>query len=240
MNVISPLLVLHTTRFADDKLIADCLSPTEGRVALVVRISHSPRAKVRHSLFQPLALLEAEWTARPRGGPVAAKSARVLVPLLSVHSHPIKTTIALFLAEVLLHIVRNDAANEHLFAFAQSGLEWLDTAEGNFANFHIVFLMRLSLFLGITPNIEHTTLPYFDLMAGEFRAQPPTHRYYIEGFESEAFAQLLRMNFGTMHLFALSRGERRRILFLILEYYRLHLTHFPELRSLEVMNEIFS
>ena len=47
------------------------------------------------------------------------------------------------------------------------------------------------------------------------------------------------MNFGTMQLFALSRTERQRILFLILEYYRLHLPVFPELRSLEVLSEVF-
>lgn len=240
MNTKSPFIVLRTTRFSDDKLIAECLSQSEGRVSFVVRISHSPRAAVRHSLFQPLAVLEGEWVQRARGGAVPLKAVRSALPLYSLHGDPMKATVALFLAEVLTHIVRNEESTPTLFDFIIHALEWFDTAETGFANFHIVFLMRLSLFLGISPNVDDTTLPYFDLLAGEFCLQAPHHPHYIAGFEAAAFAQLLRMNFGTQQLFRLSREERRRILSLILDYYRLHLPHFPELRSLEVLNEVFS
>ena len=239
MNVKSPIVVLNTLRYADDKIIAECLSRSEGRVTFLVRISHAKRAAVRHSLFQPLALLEAEWTPKLRGGLISPKSAVVLTPYAGLHSTPVKQMVVLFLSEALLHILRNEEGSELLFDFIAHSLEWFDTAPSGYANFHIVFLMRLARFLGIMPSLDSATLPHFDLLEGQFRATPPPHRHYISGREAEAFAQLMRMNFGTMQLFALSRTERQRILFLILEYYRLHLPIFPELKSLEVLSEVF-
>lgn len=51
---------------------------------------------------------------------------------------------------------------------------------------------------------------------------------------------LFRMNYPTMHLFRLSRRERQRILHVLNEYYRLHVPGFPELKSLEILQELFS
>ncbi|RRD80036.1 DNA repair protein RecO [Alloprevotella sp. OH1205_COT-284] len=239
MNITSKIIVLHTLRYADDKLIAECLSRTSGRVTFVVRISHSTRATVRHTLFQPLAVLEAEWTVKPRGGMVTPKAVRTTLPYSTIHRDPKKTTVALFLSEMLLHVVRSDAGAAALFDYIENSLEWLDTAEEGFANFHIVFLMRLSLFLGIAPNLERRTCPFFDLMAGEFSTTPPPHAYYIEQREAAAFGQLMRMNFGTMRLFALTGEQRSRILELVLLYYRLHLPAMPDLKSLDVLKAVF-
>ena len=50
---------------------------------------------------------------------------------------------------------------------------------------------------------------------------------------------LMRMNYETMHLFAMSRTERNRCLEIILRYYRLHLPGFPELKSPDVLRELF-
>lgn len=49
----------------------------------------------------------------------------------------------------------------------------------------------------------------------------------------------MRMNYDTMHLFAMSRVERMRCLTVIEQYYRLHLPDFPELKSLDVLKELF-
>jgi DNA repair protein RecO (recombination protein O) len=57
--------------------------------------------------------------------------------------------------------------------------------------------------------------------------------------EASHIRLLMRMDFATMHLFRLSRAERNRILELLLHYYRLHLPDFPELRSVQVLQELF-
>ena len=49
----------------------------------------------------------------------------------------------------------------------------------------------------------------------------------------------MRMGYESMHLFHMSRDERNRCTEFILTYYRLHVPNFPELRSLQVLQEIY-
>ena len=233
------ILVLRTLRYADDRLIVEALARTQERVSFIVRITHSPRAAVRHTLFTPLAVIDIEWN-RPRNGQLGKPlSARVALPRLTLHTVPAKTAVVLFLAEMLLHVVHSEEADTAIFDFVEAALQWFDTAEQNFANFHLVFLMRLTRFLGIAPDLSQAGLPYFDLIGGRFVAIRPMHAHLLEGEEASVFANLLRMNFSTMHLFRFSRAQRNRILDVLIDYYRLHLAAMPELNSPDVLRTLF-
>lgn len=240
MIIDDEILIFHALRYSDDQLIVEGLARNYGRVSFVVRISHAPRAKVRHVIFQPMAVLEVQWEEKPRAKLMRPIAARVSQPWSSLHTSPIKAAITLFLAEFLLQVCRHEQSGELFFDYLLHSLTWLDTAEEGFANFHLLFLMRLAQFLGIAPNTSDNGLPFFDLMAAEFVSRAPAHAYYIYGDEARAFEQLLRMNFSTMHLFQLTRTQRNRILELILTYYRLHIPSLPELKSWEVLREIFT
>ena len=240
MIIDDEILIFHALRYSDDQLIVEGLARNYGRVSFVVRISHAPRAKVRHVIFQPMAVLEVQWEEKPRAKLMRPIAARVSQPWSSLHTSPIKAAITLFLAEFLLQVCRHEQSGELFFDYLLHSLTWLDTAEEGFANFHLLFLMRLAQFLGIAPNTSDTGLPFFDLMAAEFVSRAPAHAYYIYGDEARAFEQLLRMNFSTMHLFQLTRMQRNRILELILTYYRLHIPSLPELKSWDVLREIFT
>lgn len=242
------IIVLNTLKYADDKIIVSALSRSVGRVTLLLRVTHSQRAAVRHTLFQPLAMLEVQWEAAPRVTMPKVKAARTAVPLLSVISDPAKSTVAMFLAEFLSHVTKSNCEGEAIFDYISYALQWFDVAEREFANFHIVFLLRLTRFLGIDPNTDrrlHSTLsgdvvlPYFSLQEGEYSSIRPDHIYYIKGEEAEALPLLLRLNFPTMHLLRLTGEQRSRILQYIVTYYRLHLPGIPEMKSLDVVQAVF-
>ena len=109
-----------------------------------------------------------------------------------------------------------------------------------FANFHLVFLMRLSRFLGFYPNLDHyQTGDYFDLRESIFLSTPPVHRDFLYPQEAEKIQLMMRMDFPTMHLFRMSHQERNRLLEVSLIYYRLHLPDFPELKSVSVLQELY-
>lgn len=147
----------------------------------------------------------------------------------------------MFLAEFLYRAVREEAENRPLFAYLQHSIIWLDECRENFANFHLVFLMRLSRFLGLYPNLEdYQNGDYFDLLNACFTPlRPQLHSSYIIPEEAARLTMLMRMNYETMHLFAMNRVERTRCLTIMNEYYRLHLPDFPVLKSLEVLKELF-
>lgn len=243
------IIVLSTLKYSDDKLIVNALSRSAARVTLLVRIAHSQRAAVRHTLFQPLAILEVQWEANPRAAMFRPKAARAAVPLLSLQTDPAKGTVAMFLAEFLSAVTRSEFDGGLLYDYIVYALQWFDAAEKDFANFHLVFLLRLTRFLGIEPNLEglpaaghagSTPLPYFDLEDGVYTAAPPAHAYYISGADAAALPTLWRMNFGTMQVFRLSGQQRSNILAALVLYYRLHLPGIPELKSLDVLRAVFS
>ena len=103
----SKAIVLHVRKYGDDALIVDVLTEKAGCVGMMVRISRSRRAAIRHSLFQPLALLELEWRERNSDALVRPQAVASAFPYSSLPFHPHKSAIALYLAEFLFHAVRH-------------------------------------------------------------------------------------------------------------------------------------
>lgn len=236
----SRAIVLHTLRYNDEQLIVDLLTEAEGFVTMMVRVSRSRRASVRHTLFQPLAVLQLEWEHRPKTTMQRPRSALTALPYTSLPYDADKATIALFLSEFLRYIIRREPEARLLFGYILDSLAWLDACRGDFANFHLVFLLRLSRFLGIMPNMDDARDGYcFDLRASVFTPTVPAHPDYLPPLEAQLVPKLMRMRYQTMHVFRFSGRERSQLLEHILRYYRLHLPDFPEVKSLGVLRDVY-
>lgn len=236
----SRAIVLRTIKYNDESFIAETLTEGHGRVSFLVRISRSPRAAVRHTLFQPLALLTICWNHREGNALKRPKSVGVSTPLVSIPYDPRKSAVALFLSEFLQAAIKVEVASELLFQYIYTSVEWFDTAPKDFANFHLVFLLRLVGFLGFAPNLEdYRPGDGFDLEAGRFTAYSPLNKHFLLPEDAARLPLLRRMNFATMHVFKFSGSERSRLLGYINLYYRLHLPSFPELKSLAVLQDLF-
>ncbi len=234
-------IVLHVLKHGDNTLIVDIYTEAAGRGSYAVTVSHSRRAAVRATLFQPLALLELEVDFRPNVSIHRVKEAKSHYPFSSLPYDPYKSAIALFLSEFLYRAVREEGENRPLFAYLRHSIIWLDACTGSPANFHLVFLLRLSRFLGFYPNLEgYHAGDWFDLQNGCFvPVRPQLHDACVGPEEAAKLPLLMRMRYETMHLFTLNRVQRNRCLALLNDYYRLHLPGFPQLKSLEVLKALF-
>ena len=135
---------------------------------------------------------------------------------------------------------RDREPDQGLFDYLAESVALLERLDQGIANFHIVFLMGLTRFLGIFPNLEgYRPGVLFDLREGAFTDRLPTHPDYLGPRESEVFYSLLRIRYGNMALYAFSRQERVSILRRIIDYYRLHLPEFPEIHSLAIFQDLF-
>lgn len=234
-------IVLRTLKYKDTSIIADIYTEVAGRASFLISVPRSRKAAVKSVLFQPLSLVELEVDFRPNTSIYKVKEAKAFYPFSTLPYEPYKSAIALFLSEFLYRAVREEVENRPLFAYLQHSMIWLDECRDGFANFHLVFLMRLSRFLGLYPNLEdYQRGDYFDLQNACFTSlRPQLHSHYIGPEEASRLTMLMRMNYETMHLFAMNRVERARCLTIMNEYYRLHLPDFPVLKSLEILKELF-
>jgi len=241
MQTKTEAIVLHSIKYGETRMIVDVFTRSQGRLSLIVSIPKSSRAKVRKQLFQPLTLLEAEIDIRPKAQLHKLKDVRLAVPFVSIPFDPNKLAITLFVSEFLYHSLRSEQCNEPLFDYISSSVEWLDGQTERFANFHLVFLMRLSRFLGFYPNLDdYKSGDYFDLRESTFCALPPKHHDFLKPEEAGKLQLMMRMDYATMHLFRLSHLDRDRLLEVAVAYYRLHLPSFPELKSLAVLRELYA
>lgn len=235
-------IVLRTVKYGDTSLIVDMFTDTHGRMSFITKVGHAKRSVRTMSLWQPLAMLEFEADIRHGSTRLPRPSdVRQYYSYSDLPYSPVKSSLCIFLAEFLNAALREEKANEPLYLYLQSSFQWLDIAAemAAVANFHLVFLMHLSRFIGVYPNMEDHG-KYFDLLAGTFTYIQPSHSHYLKPDEAHYLPVLFRMNYSTMHLFHFSRAARLRILAVLNTYYRLHVPQFPELKSLEVLHELFS
>ena len=234
-------IVLHSLKYNDTSNIVHIYTRECGRVSFLVKIPKSRKTGVRPMLFQPMTMLELDADIRHNASIHYIKEAKSIYPFKSLPYHPYKSAMAMFLSEFLYRALREEEPNEPLFAYIQHSILWLDECDENFSNFHLVFLMRLSRFLGLYPNLElYTDGCYFDMLNSCFTSSIPRGGAYLKPDEASRIRLLLRMNYDTMHIFKFSRIERVRCLTVINDYYRLHLPDFPQLKSLEVLQELFA
>lgn len=240
MQTKTQAIVLHSLKYGETRLIVDMFTRSHGRLSFIVSLPKSPKGKIRKQFFQPLSLLEIETDVRPRLQLQKLSDVRLLYPFSTIPFEPEKLAISLFVAEFLYYAMRGEQQNVPLFDYVTDSILWLDGQDSRFANFHLVFLMRLSRFLGFYPNLDdYSAGDYFDLRESIFLSAPPVHRDFLYPQEAEKVQLMMRMDFATMHLFQMSHTERNRLLEVALSYYRLHIPDFPELKSLSVLQELY-
>lgn len=228
-------------RYNDEQMIVRMLTEQRGSIDMMVRCSRSKRAGVRTSLFQPLAVLDVEWNEHARATFQRPVAVGMSLPLATLPFNPHKSAIAMFVAEFLTHAVGSEPDARPIFEFTLRSVEWLDACPSEFANFHLVFLLRMVRFLGFMPETSGwRSGSYFDLRSSTFTSIRPLHGDFLEPGDAALIPKLARMNYSTMRVFRFSGADRSRLLESIVLYYRLHLPGFPELKSLAVLRDIFS
>ena len=160
---------------------------------MLYKVLSSKKGKLKASYFQPLTQLELEVVHRDKGTLESIKEAKVLHPYSTLHFDVIKGTLVIFLAEMLKNTIKEEEKNIELFHFLEHSLLWLDKNE-NIGNFHILFLLKLSAYLGFYPDTSHINKKYFNLIEGNFQ-NSNTNNYCKEGSSVQGIKQFFGIDF---------------------------------------------
>ena len=233
-------IVLRTIKYSDGLMIADIYTAQRGRMSFLVPVSHSKRSKVRSVLFQPLSMLS--FTATVKSNRTLSRIGEVQPYYMysSIPNDVAKSSIALYLAELLTFALREDGCDESLFTFLDRSFSLFDNIEQGYADFHLVFMVQLLRFLGIYPNLDgYAPGCYLDLLQGCTVREHPLHPHFLLPADTSSFIGLLRTGYDSMHLLSLNRKLRGEYLATLSLYYKLHIPEFPELKSATVLRELF-
>lgn len=240
MLVKTEAIVLRNTVFGDQKMIVDLFTDMLGCVSVVTRFSSSSKGKIRKQLFVPLSLIEIEMDYKENSSLQKLKNASISVPYTDIPFDSYKISISFFISEVTFFALRGENDNKALFNFVSKSLQWLDTTSKPCPNFHLVYMMGLVTFLGFMPNLDnYHEGDCFDLRNACFECRAEGHADFLDPEQAQRIVTLARMNYSTMHLFKMSHNDRNRIVDVLVDFYRLHIPGFPQLKSLDVLKQIF-
>lgn len=204
-----------------------------------VSVKTGKKSRIRLCHIQPLNLLQISLGGKP-SQPIkqVQECSTICAPALADNINKVLTTQ--FLAEWLNNLLRNHSyEDKHLFEFLYRSIEHFAASTKGENNFHIFFLIKLTIYLGIHPDpTDWSRGKQFDLADGKFVAQTPLHGYYLTESDSINFINMLRTGYDSMHLWTMSRAERNATLDYIISYYRLHSIDIGELKSLDILRNL--
>lgn len=234
-------IVFHTLRYSDTSAVVKIYTEEFGLQSFLVKGLYSKKSGIRAAMFGHLALLDLVIDRREHKNLHFIKEISMSQPLHALQDNMGKSVVVMFINELLYRCVKEEECNRPLFGFIGSSLHILNDSQAPLLAFHLLFMLKLTSFLGFSPRLAKTDAgSYFDMEEGLFLDSEPLHRYFISGPPAAALEQLQMMEFADLGSFSISRTVRDELLERLLEYYRLHIPELGEMKSVKVLQELLA
>ncbi|SMO37673.1 DNA repair protein RecO [Solitalea koreensis] len=232
-------IVLKTTNYSESSIVAQIFTEKFGVQSYMVNGVRKTKAKNSANLFQPLNLLELVVYNKASGGIQRISEIRNTPVYMNIPFDIVKGSLLMFLNEMIYKSFKQETEDSQLFEFVFNSIQFLDLYQGNPANFHLLFLIRLSKYLGFYPDNSYAaTSHYFDLKNGVFLKSQPLHPQYISQPYSNFVAQLLNIHFEDLENLTINAAQRKVLLQALIDFYHLHIDGMGIIYSHEVLEEI--
>ncbi len=219
--------MLHKTRgivfkyfkYRDSSIIVKIFTEEFGLQTYIVNGVRSVKSKGRIALYQPLTLLDLVVYNKPNSGINRISEIKCSIPLQTIPYEILKSSIGVFIAEVLYKCIKEEGEVEDLFGFIQYSIEMLDHSEDNYQNFHLQFLLKLTRYLGFGLSESDQ---FFHTSADEKMEET------IRTLLDERYLAKVNLN----------NNERRVLLDHILSFYKTQIDTIVEIKSINVLRSV--
>ena len=240
MLAVTEGIVLHHIKYGETSVIATVFTREFGRQSYIVNSSRSRKAKNKAGLLQPLFLLELEVYQKQARDIQRVKELKSLHVYQNIPFDIAKSTQVIFLAEMLYKTIHEQESYPELFDFIKSILLYYDLMEKGWQNFHLYFLFRLTEYFGFMPDTKKAGFEsWFDLKKGSVVPFEPSHPFSANKEVTEYLITLSLLKIHELGSFKISRSMRESLLQILVDYYQLHFENLGEIRSLNVLKEVF-
>jgi len=234
-------IVLKTTDYAESSVIVQVFTEKFGLQSYIINGVKKAKTKISRNMLQPLHLLDMIVYHKNTGGIQRVAELKSAPLLQTIPYDIVKSSIVMFLNEVVYKTVKQQTADENLFDFLFSAIAWLDHQTEGVANFHLLFLISLTRYLGFYPDRYMAgEADYFDLKNGTFSRYKPDGFQFISQPYTKIFSDLLQTGFNNAAALKISNEDRRQLIAKLLDYYALHTENFGNVWSHEVLEEVLS
>jgi DNA repair protein RecO (recombination protein O) len=228
-------IVLSKIKYRDNDIIVKCYTKNRGVVSYLIKNAYNKKNTIAY--YQLLSQLNIEENYINNQTLHYISEVKLNTTYNTLHTNVLKSTVVMFLAEVLSSILKEEEENQALYEYLETALEWLDN-ENQFANFHILFLLKITKHLGFYPEKQNDQSSVFNLETGLFENE--ISKYSLSDTNNDVLKQLLGMKFDDLNALKLNAKQRQSFLNNLLVYFELHLGNFRKPKSLLVLNQVFN
>ncbi|MBN1768894.1 MAG: DNA repair protein RecO [Prolixibacteraceae bacterium] len=236
----SKAVVLKSIKYSESSLILTLYTQAAGRQSYLLNGVRSTKSKQKAGILQPMFLLDVEAMHKPGREMQRLKEFRLAEIYHSIPFDVVKSTMSIFLSEVLYKALQNVEPDRDFFDFIYHSMQYLDSLDEGVANFHLWFLIRGLSSLGYALNNNHTSsMPWFDLKTGSFVSSKPNIPETPNRDLSVYLSDFIGLDLHQLKSYRMAGSMRARMLETLVRFYTLHLDGMGEIRSLQVMREVF-
>ncbi len=234
-------IVLHSLKYSETSIIVRIYTEAAGLQSYLFKGVRSPKSKTKAGLFQSLTLLEVVAYIKENAGLHIARDVRLFQPYMSIPFDIRKSSIALYMNELLYKAIREEESNTELFNFMWKSCLLLDSTEDNLNCFPLVFTAELTDFLGIRPQSGYTeNKPVFNLRESQFQSLIPEKDSYIMPEYGSMFQSLITTPLEKQSALHFKPAIRRSFMDSLLIYYHIHLPGFKPMNSHHILHSVLS
>ncbi|MBW6491408.1 MAG: DNA repair protein RecO [Lentimicrobium sp.] len=233
--------VFHVIRYSDSSAIVKIYTENYGLKSYLVKGLYSKKSKLRSALFSNMNMLELIVNHRENRGLNFIGEAIICKNIQLITDDMSRSAVLMFINELLYKCIKEEEPNQNIFSFIETTLDSLSNSEIPIPLFHLLFMLRLTKFLGFAPALSKVSDGgYFDMEEGIFLDSEPLHRYYISGQSALLLEKLQLSDFNSLKEIVFSVEIRNDLLDRLIEFYRLHIPEMGEMKTVRVLHEILS
>lgn len=232
-------IILGTLKYGEKGVVVHMLTDVCGRQSYMVQGVRPTAKGSKMALLQPMFAVEFEGLTSSK---MSMHRLKELTPGIVLQTTPFdvrKSTMALFMAEVLYRLVRENEPTEELFNFVWGSVAALDAIDEGIANFHLWFLANLSRPLGFSPDNSYTDGAWLDIRDGHFTPHALMPSMALTPENARLLHDMLECDVRYLGEIGLNRTQRVEFLEAMLKYYAYHLDTIRSVESIRILKEVF-
>lgn len=234
-------IVLNTIKYGDSGIIVKILTEDLGLVSFMTRRSKGRKSSVSSRNYFKLAILDLVFSHKANKDLQYIKESGLHYHYQSVQTNIQKSTILMFLNEILYRTIREEETNKPLFDFLYQSLVSFDTLDQGVSNFHLYFMLQFSRFLGILPQDNYSeSNKFFSLPEAKFLDKEEKEPYDVSADLSKILNTLMNSTIEEIRNIQMNTDNRRKLLLRLIEYYKIHHDNSLQLKSHKVLEQVFS
>ncbi|MBK9735135.1 MAG: DNA repair protein RecO [Saprospiraceae bacterium] len=231
-------IIFRSLKYSETSIICDIYTREKGLRSFIVSGVRTSKSGSKAAIYHHLNIVEIVSYNQEAEKLSRINEIRLVHHYRKINVQVIVSSVAIFILEICRNAIKERESNSELYDFLESWLIFLDEEVQLHPCIHLLFMIELSNEIGFGPmnNLSEINT-CFDMTEGLF-TPGSTAAYVMDKEESLAFLSLINVDKYAIQQITIHKLLRDSLTDHLITYFRLHMSGFKNINSLEVLRSI--